>query len=186
MNNLLTNIGEALMAVNFVALLLILMLKQSRTAFEVIVFATLLLGISHLTLEYQLYQFSKEEGSKEFVRAAWYLGFSSTYLVHIVACAFYCSKKRLIRDRSSSIILIAFLIAAVIQVSRYIDRFVFETDVLGGLYTNGIPAINSICTIVTVLYVASKYAASGKLGKSLFKYKITSPAMRSLVRWTAA
>jgi hypothetical protein len=185
MGNLLTSIGEALMAINFAALLLVLMLKQRKTAFEVIIFATMILGVGHLALEYKLYELSKQGADKGFIRAVWYLGFSATYLLHVVSCAWYCNKKKLARDKSSTIILVGFTIAATLQFLRYIDRVVIETDVLGILYTSGIPAINSICTIVIILYVVSRYVSLGKIGNSLIKLKLTSAAMKGIARWTA-
>ncbi|WP_034898897.1 hypothetical protein [Paraglaciecola psychrophila] len=183
MGNLLTSIGEVLTAINFAALLLILALKQKRTAFEVIVFITMLLSIGHLTIEYKLHKMGVNGGDVGFIRAAWYLGFSSTYLIHIVVCTLYCNAKNLVRDKSSTIILISFFIAAILQVLRYIDRLILETNVLGPLYTNGIPAINSICTIVIVMYVASKYLTNGEVGLYLRKFKLTSPLIRGATRW---
>jgi hypothetical protein len=183
MGNSLTNIGEALTAVNFAALILVLALKQKRTAFEVIVFFTMLLSIGHLTIEYKLHNMGVNGGNVEFIRAAWYLGFSATYLIHIVVCSLYCSAKSLVRDKSSSIILIAFFVAAILQVFRYIDRLILETNVLGPLYTNGIPAINSICTISIVMYVASKYLTHGEIGVYLGKFKLISPLIRIGTRW---
>ena len=171
------------MGVNFAALLLVLILKQKRTAFEVIVFATMLLGLGHLAMEYKLHNMGNNGGGIDFIRVAWYLGFSATYLIHVVGCALYCSAKKMVRDKSSSIILLAFFVAAILQLSRYVDRFIFETNLIGPLYTNGIPAINSICTIVIIMYVAAKYLTHGVVGQYLNQFKFIRPLTRKAAKW---
>lgn len=187
---LLTEIGEAMLAMNIVGLLLILRLKRKSTSFEVIAFATIFLGLSHLAWEYYLTSLFGIEEYKQFVRIGWYLGFAVTYLFHVIFCAWYCKYKNLIRDRASNTILIAFTLASFLQVARYADRNVFNTEIFQGLYTNGIPTINALCTIAILLHVMAVYClhyyphlSENRIIKALGQIKFFRPALRGIIRW---
>ena len=92
MTNYLTEMGETMLAINIVGLVLILYLKQAKTAFEVVLFAAVTLGLFHLGWEYYLKSLFGRPDLKLHVRIGWYLGFSATYFLCVGWCAFHCRK----------------------------------------------------------------------------------------------
>lgn len=153
MSNALTAISEATFLINFMALLYVLSLKRERTSFEVILFLSLILTGIHVWYETKLLYLMSVGEYEDLIIHIWYLGFAFSDFVFVGVILAYSKFKELERDVISDSILACFVILGFIQLARYVDRVIIGSDVLGLLYKNSIPAINTIMTILVLSYV---------------------------------
>lgn len=131
---------------------------QRRTAFSFVLLFMCLLGVLHIFWEMYLHSLLEDSGSKEMVRHLWYAGFAISDFIFVMACVWTCNRLCMLRDRSCNLILIAYTIFGFIQMARYFDRVVIGTDLLGGVYSNLIPAINLGVSSVAIFYLIKTIA----------------------------
>lgn len=93
-----------------------------------------------------------DKGYAEFVSHAWYIFFAVTDFLLVFISYFFIDKYKIPMQKVSALILTAYIALGFVQTARYADRFVFKTDVLGGVYTSLIPAINGCLTISILVY----------------------------------
>lgn len=145
--------------VNIGALVLYQFIAPKKTAFTIIVFITILLGVMHIGWEILLFKISENETFLPLVKHLWYIGFAASDFIAVSICAIKCKKNNLKLDRVSQFILFTYLAFGFIQLLRYADRIVIKTDILGGVYSSIIPALNlgvvvAVCfsLIITLFY----------------------------------
>ncbi|WP_100642979.1 hypothetical protein [Alteromonas facilis] len=121
----------------------------------------LLLTPSQFLFERYLLELAIEPTNKEMVRNLWYIGFAISDMVFVAIVALIAHFQNLKFDFTSKILAFSFLGMAWIQLFRYVDRIVIETDMLGEFYRASIPAINISVTIVIVVFTLGMIAADG-------------------------
>ena len=84
-------------------------------------------------------------------KAVWYFGFSAVNLLAIVGISKIHELLKLKVEKLSLVIGGCFFISTVIQVSRFLELLITETDHLSWIYTNGIQFVNLMLLITFVL-----------------------------------
>jgi hypothetical protein len=100
------------------------------------------------------------------INTAWYLGFSITNTIFIVIVVWCLSRGNLLRDRVSEFVIIAYLFMTALQIIRYLDKTVFDTDLVGFIYRTSITTTNVVLSLVILVYVLRV------LTKTVFKRRI--------------
>lgn len=154
MVNLLTNISEASLMIYIAALLFSLIAsKYARVDtkyFDFILSALVGLMAIHIYAEITMLEAGKDESYKTLVRHTWYLFYAITDFIYLGACVYFIRKfdgKYL-----SGYFAIACIIAGLglLQLARYFDRLIIETDVLGGLYRDSVPIMYVVITSIVL------------------------------------
>ena len=135
----------------FLSLLLYTIYFSRRDSFTITLCVMCVLIMVHMVLD-DLMMNMFEQGYEEFVKYAWYLFFASTDFALVFLCYYLIDKYRIPMQKASALILLAYICLGFVQVARFADRLVFNTDVLGGLYTSLIPAINGCLTVSILVY----------------------------------
>lgn len=159
--NYLTEISAGSLAIWLGSLFFVVFLKicvapgsLKRSSFEYTTFLFSVLSIFHVWIEIGLLGLYAKDFYPLFMAHVWYFAFALTDFM-VVALSLYLHRKlSLVRSYSSIMFMVCFSLMGVMQMARYADRMIFETDYLDSVYRNGIPAINSIITIVVVWHAA--------------------------------
>lgn len=153
----LTDISKASLAIWLVALLTTATFRylftpylSRKSSFEPVLFFTLVLAGLHVAWEILLGSLFSNQEIKDLVRALWYLGFALSDWALIFAALWAIKRFSLTRHYGTDTILVSYAIMGVLQITRYYDRYILETNALEYVYKNGIPAINTIITFVVV------------------------------------
>lgn len=121
----------------------------------------LLLTPAQYLFEQYLLDLAVYPENQAMVRNLWYVGFALSDMVFIVVVALIARAQKLQFDLASKILAFSFISMAWIQLIRYVDRIMMETDVLGQFYSTSIPSINIMVTIVIVVFSLGMIAADG-------------------------
>jgi hypothetical protein len=153
----LTNFSKASLAIWLVALLVTTSFRyllspfiHKRSSFEPALLLAFFMACIQIGWEVLIGTMFSDHSLRELVGALWYLGFASSDWALIFLILWSVKKFSLSKCYCTDTILFAYAFMGIMQISRYCDRYILETDVLGFLYRNGIPAINSIITIVVI------------------------------------
>ena len=146
MQEVLTSISEKILVVSFCCLLLVLFVNRRRTAFEAILFLSCLLTAFQVWFEIKVLGMSGDTLQLEY----WYFGFAITDFFHSVVCVAICKKSKLVMDKGTIALLLGFAAAGILQLARYADRIIFETNILAGVYHSGIPTINTMMMVAVI------------------------------------
>lgn len=93
----------------------------------------------------------------ETLRVAWYSFFSVVNTITVISMHYLHKLKCVQFDKFSITISLSFVVLCFLQVSRYLDRFVFHTNILDSFYTAGINAVNiSIGVLVITVLIKKK------------------------------
>lgn len=156
----LTLISQVSLAIWLGALLLPIIYKHffltkrpAATAFEITLLALCLLSFLHNAMELQIGALYGIDIFKHWVRVAWYFGFALTDFLLVIIVLMAIHHLHLKATYAVNGILAVVSLLGIAQIARYCDRYVFETDVLGYLIHNGVPAANTIMTILIVAEV---------------------------------
>lgn len=120
--------------------------------FSVSVVGILLLTSVHFVFEKEMLELAKDESMQALVRNAWYLFFALTNALLIVIVTLYAKAKKLEFDIASKLLMYSFVALSLMQIARYLDRLVLESNVLGNLYSISIPSINITVTLLIFFY----------------------------------
>lgn len=133
-----------------------------RTAdtFVYLCVGVLVLTPIHIVYEKQLLELATNPDYRALVRNIWYIGYALTDVLLVVSVVYIAKKEKLKFDYASRLMAISFLALATVQVVRYIDRIILETDVLGAAYSIAIPTIN-IGVTFTIIFASLAAIAVG-------------------------
>jgi hypothetical protein len=147
-------IGEYLLLLNIIALFISVLVLPHRTAFVAILLFIIILQLLHMWFEGYLLNILADTLEKKDVRTLWYMGFAVTDFLFVWVAISYCNLKELLRDKSSNFILLSTCVLGVVQMLRYADRVLINTDVLGDFYSLSIPTLNLGITFAAITYVS--------------------------------
>ncbi|WP_100656924.1 hypothetical protein [Alteromonas flava] len=122
----------------------------------------LLLTPAHYVYEQYLLELAILPENQAFVRNAWYIGFAITDIAFVAIVVLLARKAQLKFDFASKVLAYSFVSLAFIQLFRYVDRIVLETDMLGWFYRTSVPTINSGVTLLIVVFTLGMIAADGR------------------------
>lgn len=122
---------------------------------------TLVLIISNLAMQLTEPVLVKlAEDFNHFIAHAWYLVWSIFSFISVVAIYLLHKRTNTIIGFESISYLLAFLAMCMLQLVRYFDRLVLETDVLGELYRVGVNSINIGCVLIVALPLLPKFVVN--------------------------
>ena len=136
------NAGKFVFLTNFILLLLAVMLERKVSS---IVISLLVLSLANgimSALTPVLYEVSAQNGIWH--KFAWYGGFA---FIDCIAIYLLFKLHKLLKQNVSKVAQLtgcAFLTFTFLQSARFIDRFVFDSEMLAVIYRNAIPALNLV------------------------------------------
>jgi hypothetical protein len=154
------------LAVVILSLLAYFIIIMKRDGFVVVLCASSILSIAHLFYDAALMEMAKDESSRVLVRDLWYLGFAASNFAFVFICYKLLDALSIKPNRVTSFYLNCYVFLGFIQLVRYADRILLETDLLGQAYQLSIPAINASMVIVSSGYVT--YAIGWKIKRRFF------------------
>jgi hypothetical protein len=91
---------------------------------------------------------AEQEEHREFVRNFWYMFFAFTYFIYVLVVYVITEKIKLKAKLTTSFIITSTITLGFIQLIRYADRILINTDILGKFYEISVPAINLAIVLV--------------------------------------
>lgn len=155
-----TDLQDFLQIFEFKALVLALLIYvfyfSRNDSFTITLSLLLTTYLSHFLIEI-FYQWSLDNGYLWQLIAyhAWYLGFALTDFLFMYLAYYVCKRKKFRMYKISEFIIFNFVVLGFIQLLRYADREVFETEVLDYFYTVAIPTIDGAMSLTICVYVVS-------------------------------
>lgn len=135
----------------FLSLLIYSIYFSRRDSFVITLCSMCLLNLAHMALDDLMMKWY-DQGYEQLVYHAWYLFFAATDFAFCFVAYTLVDRFKLEMQKVSRVVIFSFLTLGIVQVLRYADRIVLETDYFGWLYTASIPAINSGVTISVLVY----------------------------------
>lgn len=142
--------------------------KKHKTAAPFVISMMCLTSIAHLGIEYISKSMWADPSTLALGSVIWYLGFAVLDFLFVFFIALICRKLKLQRHVLSDFILVVFFTMGYIQIARYCDRYILETNLASDLYTYSILSFNTMLTAGTCgfafkvfvenLYIAMKNA----------------------------
>ena len=126
---------------------------RKTTAFFYSLLFVILFTTVHFVLEKQLLTMGHNPIHEQLVYNIWYLGAAYTDALLIILVIYICKKKALAIDTVSRMILLSYFCLGAMQIARYLDRIIIESDILGSLYSIIVPTINVGITLLVCVYV---------------------------------
>jgi len=139
----------------FACIAYILYTRKASAFFYCVLAIIIFTGIQYL-LEKELLNLAKNPEYEQLVYNAWYLGFAYADAVFVIAVLYVCKKQSLEIGNITRMILISYVALGVMQIARYFDRIILETNSLGELYSVVVPTINISVTLLVcgwIIYV---------------------------------
>lgn len=135
-----------------IACIAYILYTRKTSAFLYCLLAVLIFTFFQYSLEKELLNLSQKPRFEQLVYNAWYLGFAYLDAVFVIVVIYLCKKKSLTIDHVTRMILISYVTLGCMQVARYMDRIILETDALGELYSIVVPTINISITLLICAY----------------------------------
>jgi hypothetical protein len=164
--DLITCIESLSLGIIIFSLIVYVSCVRKVTAFIVVISSVVILDIFQQWYRSELKKLFYLEDYLFEINTAWYLGFSITNTIFIVIVVWCLSRGNLLRDRVSEFVIIAYLFMTALQIIRYLDKTVFDTDLVGFIYRTSITTTNVVLSLVILVYVLRV------LTKTVFKRRI--------------
>lgn len=154
-------INKSSLAIELVALIIYISFRSLNTpkgldkvCFPWIVVFMCITSIIHLGIELSARKMFGIESLYDYGVLLWYLGFAITDFVFVIGTILFCEKLQLKKDFISSTVLFCFAFLGLIQIVRYVERYVLEidSDLMGWVYTNSIVMVNILTTTGVCFY----------------------------------
>jgi len=142
--------GLYLQVVAFVAYVIY---AKQRSAFFYCLLLVIIIAPIHLLLENQLLHLAENPDNNRLVYNGWYLGYAYTDALLVILAIYLCKTRALIIDSVSRMIMISYFCLGMVQLIRYFDRVILESDKLGDVYSIIVPTINVSVTVLVCVYV---------------------------------
>jgi hypothetical protein len=143
---------------NFAVAIIYCACTRRVTQFLLVSFGVVILGMVHQAIRFLLKKTFQFEDYLDVINLLWYTSYALTDLIFVTIVVYFINKKKLLQDRVSNIVLIAYMVMAAIQLLRYMERIYFSSDFLLSVYTGGVPAINVFITLVMCGFVLKVFA----------------------------
>lgn len=140
MNEILNSLQENQLALVIVSLFAYIVVFNSRNSFVLSAGLYVALCLIHQLFDYHI--MSLADINRVTAAQMWYFGFAVTDFIYVLLVYKIHDKLNLKADKVSRFILTGFIVLGLIQVARYIDRIVIDTNYLAEFYQVSIPAIN--------------------------------------------
>jgi hypothetical protein len=121
---------------------------RKTSAFFYCTLAVILFTFIQYHLEKELLILAQNPQFEQLVYNAWYLGFAYIDAVFVILLIYVCKKQSLPVDNITRMILLSYVTLGCMQIARYVDRIIMESDSLGELYRIVIPTINISVTLL--------------------------------------
>lgn len=121
---------------------------RKSSAFFYCTLAVLLFTFIQFHLEKELLILAQNPQFEQVVYNAWYLGFAYIDAVFVILVIYVCRKNALPIGNITRMILLSYVTLGCMQIARYIDRIIMESNTLGELYSIVIPTINISVTLL--------------------------------------
>lgn len=138
--------------IDLICLVLCVIIVRKKTGFLIVLSLSCLLGFSQVGWEIYLTQLKNDGIDIGLIRNLWYMGFALSDFIFVAVCIWMCDKWRLPLDKVSNYILVTFIVLGFAQAVRYFDRLIIETDQLGWLYSQIVPALNLGVSVAVVWF----------------------------------
>jgi len=148
MNEILNNLQENQLALVIVSLFAYIVVFNSRNSYVLSVGLYIALCLIHQS--YDSYIMSLEGVERITAAQMWYFGFAVTDFLYVLLVYKLHDKLKLQANKVSRFMLTGFIVLGFMQIARYIDRIVIDTNHLAELYQISIPAINISVTLLIV------------------------------------
>lgn len=135
-----------------IACIAYILCNRKTSAFLYCLLAVLLFTFFQYLLEKELLNLAKKPQFEQLVYNAWYIGFAYLDAVFVILVVYVCKKKSLAIGNITRMILISYVTLGCMQIARYLDRIILETDKLGELYSIVVPTINISVTLLVCGY----------------------------------
>jgi hypothetical protein len=145
-----------------IALFLYMAKARTLTAFAYCVALLLIFTSVHFYMEKHLTVMAQDPSLQLLVRNLWYLGFAYTHAFLVLLVLVICRRKALVIDRISKLVLTSCVALALLQIARYIDRVINNTDYLGLIYSVMLPSLNIAITTLICIAAISVYMGANK------------------------
>lgn len=139
---------------NLVALLVYVLVVRQITVFSFVLVGVMVIEVLHQGISFYLQSFYGDPSVVEIVFASWYLGYAATDFLFYGLTMHLARTYRFPLDPISNVVMKAFLIMGVMQIVRYVERLITDSDLMGAIYSNSIVLINMIISIMLLGYVA--------------------------------
>ena len=141
-------------ALLFLAALLVYAITVKRlTVFSFVLLGLTLLEVIHLGIEHYFWYIYTSYSDYGVIQFLWYAGFAATDILFVYFLVQISRTLKVPLDWVSSFVMYVYLILGIVQVARYFDRFIFETNYLVTMYTDGIPIVNMVLSTVVFGFV---------------------------------
>ena len=131
----------------FACIAYILYTRKTSAFFYCLIAIILFTGIQYV-LEKELLSLAQNPNYEQLVYNAWYLGFAYADALFVISVIFVCRKNAFLIDNTTRMILISYVTLGAMQVARYFDRIILETNSLGEMYSIVVPTINLSVTLL--------------------------------------
>lgn len=131
------------LVVTLVSLLAYVICVGKRDGFVIVVGASCFLTLCHFVYDAWVMGLSDGDTDQQLVLILWYLGFAASDFIFVFAAYALLDNFQIPVSKASSFFLNCLLVRGFIQLARYFDRVLVETDYLGYLYSLTIPLVNT-------------------------------------------
>lgn len=139
-----------------------ILITRKSSAFLYCAISFILFTGIQFVLEQQLGALAQNPRFEQLVYNAWYLGFAYTDAMFVIAVIYICQRKQFEIDNITRMILISYVVLGSVQVARYFDRIILETNAIGELYSLVVPTIYVSNTLLVCAYVIYVFIVSQK------------------------
>lgn len=137
--------------------ILALMLAMILPAGKSSKFTLLIWVISGLVMD-KLAPMIMQLSDQNLVRNLWYLAWVFINMISLATIVIIHTSNKWVVEPLARYIALCIFTIVVLQAARYFDRVIFQTDLLGGIYKYGVPAINIAVVAAVGLWLFSLFS----------------------------
>ncbi|MDP5134377.1 hypothetical protein ORJ04_00250 [Rheinheimera baltica] len=153
-DSILFTLDKVILITYFVILVLAVLVERKVSSFVITVIVLTVANSVMTSLSPVMYQFSSQPGL--IAKFSWYAGFA---LIDMMALFLLYKFHQLLNQNVcyvAQLVGMLFLAFATLQTARFIDRFVFHTDLLQQVYKYAIPVLNVTLVPIIVFFWLSE------------------------------
>jgi len=148
--SLLDVIQQQTLRVSALALAVYLYKFRKLDSFTIVLALMCCADLLHMGAENGLYLLY--ESHPELAKRAWYFTFAFADFLFAFAAYKACDMANVNVGKIARVMMLTYLFLGFCQLIRYADRFLINTDALGGFYSAITPAVNSCIAITVLIY----------------------------------
>ena len=142
------------------ALFLYLFTVRKVTSFSFVFVGILVLEALHIGIQFALASLVHTPELVPFVYYTWYLSYGLTDFFFVGVVFYLCRRSETELEFVSKLLLWIYLSLGVLQVVRLIERLTINSDIVGWLYTSGVPIVNFGIALILLGYVIKVIATN--------------------------